>query len=219
MNTSWVSAMNTRKLMWFTGYRVLSQTPVYHLHSISWKGQLSSPSSHYAQGRGKAGPYWLESHTRGSVDREISAHFLSITFFANSLPSSSKQKATRTWITKQTQQTSYSRGENNSDIIYSTLSIIVQIIFRTCKKQEKDDKMGRMAKHTRFMLDFWNPDLLKDSYLLICSSVNWDKMDLKEKITKWTNSYWTDVAVGYGHCLCRERLTRSSSNPKLNLLQ
>lgn len=31
------------------------------------------------------------------------------------------------------------------------------------------------------MFDFWNPDLRNDSYLLICSSVNWDKIALKEQ--------------------------------------
>lgn len=31
------------------------------------------------------------------------------------------------------------------------------------------------------MLDFWSADLLKDSYLLICSSVNCDKIALKKK--------------------------------------
>ena len=32
---------------------------------------------------------------------------------------------------------------------------------------------------TLFMFDFWNPALRNDSYLLICSSVNCDKISLK----------------------------------------
>ena len=36
------------------------------------------------------------------------------------------------------------------------------------------------GKHTLFILDFWNPALRKDSYLLICSSVNCDKIALEK---------------------------------------
>lgn len=50
---------------------------------------------------------------------------------------------------------------------------------RLYKKKQNSKKWTKDNKLTRVILAFWNPALRNDSYLLICSSVNCDRIELR----------------------------------------